>query len=865
MDDISSGSGSPAALGQQSERSAAYQLRYLQVMEEISRVSISAQDVAELLNGVVAITLDTFAADRSWFLSPCDPLAGSWNIPVELTRAEWPGLSGRQSPMPTSAADAAVFSAALAAGAAVQYGGNEETPVPPLLREHFSVQSCLFIALHPKVGSPWLFGLHHCVAGVMHDDDDCLLFGEIAKRVTDSLSSLLTLASLRESEARLRGLIRTIPDMVWLKNQDGIYQACNPAFERYFGASEAQIVGKSDYDFVDIATADAFRRHDRAAMAAGRPLVNEEWVDLAADHRRALLETTKAAIKSASGEVISVFGIARDVTERRRADLREQLRVHTLDLLANGAALTTILDAIVHSVERGNPDSLCSILLLDSEGKHLGLGAAPSLPDFYNAAIDGVAIGMGVGSCGTAAASGSRVVVEDIQQHPYWVPYKELAAKANLASCWSQPIISESGKVLGTFAIYHRQPHAPSAEDIQTIEQAASLAGIAIEKTLAADALRAGEQLWKFALEGARDGVWDWDIPAGKLHNSRRWKEMLGYGEDELGTSLDEWAKRVHPGDLPHAMADLKVALDQANATYTSEYRLQCKDGSWLWVLDRGMVVSRDADGRPLRLIGTISDITRRKQDEEALRQKSEALQRSNTDLEQFAYSVSHDMRQPLRMITGHLQLLERSLRDQLDEDGRENMGFAIDGAKRMDAMIVSLLEYSRVGRKTESKRWVDSRAGLDEALDFLAPAIAERQAAIKVDGDWPQLFASPDELTRLFQNLVGNALKFHDKTQTPQVDIFSAVSQTSEQHCWRVSIRDYGIGIDPAQIDRLFQFFSRLQSRARFEGTGMGLALCRRIVEHHQGRIWVESAGEGQGCTFIVELPITAAQEAPQ
>lgn len=864
MDDITSGAACPPGRDRHNERSAAYQLRYLQVMEDISRVSIAAQDVSELLDGVVAIALDTFAADRSWFLSPCDPQSGSWTIPAELTRAEWPGLSARQRLMPTSAADAAVFSAALAAGAALQYGGNEQ-PVPPLLREHFSVQSCLFIALHPKLGSPWLFGLHHCAAEVMHDDDDCLLFGEIAKRVTDSLSSLLTLASLRESEARLRGLIRTIPDMVWLKSRDGIYQACNPAFERYFGASEAQIIGKSDYDFVDAASADAFRSHDRAAMAAGRPLVNEEWINLAADGRRTLLETTKAAIKSASGEVISVFGIAHDVTERRRAELREQLRVHTLDLLANGAALTTILHSIVQSVERGNPDSLCSILLLDSEGKHLGQGVAPSLPDFYNAAVDGLAIGMGVGSCGTAAASASRVIVEDIQKHPYWTQYKDLAAKAGLASCWSQPIIAESGKVLGTFAIYHRQPHAPSAEDIQTIEQAASLAGIAIEKTLAADALRASEQLWKFALEGARDGVWDWDISAGKLHNSRRWKEMLGYAEDEFGTSLDEWAKRVHPGDLPHAMADLKVALDQANATYTSEYRLQCKDGSWLWVLDRGMVVSRDADGRPLRLIGTITDITRRKQDEEALRQKSEALQRSNTDLEQFAYSVSHDMRQPLRMITGHLQLLERSLRDRLDEDSRENMGFAIDGAKRMDAMIVSLLEYSRVGRKTESKRWVDSRAGLDEALDFLAPAIAERKAVIKVDGDWPQLFASPDELTRLFQNLVGNALKFHDKAQTPRVDIFSVVSQTPEQHCWRVSIRDYGIGIDPAQIDRLFQFFSRLQSRARFEGTGMGLALCRRIVEHHQGRIWVESAGEGQGSTFIVELPITAAQKAPQ
>ncbi len=843
--------------------SSAYQLRYLKVMEEVSRVSIAAQSVAELLDGVVPIILQVFAADRAWFLFPCDPQAPSWSLPAEACVSDWPGLSAQQARVPIEAETADSFRIMLASNAAVQYSVADWHSVPAAVAQQFSVQSGLQIALRPKVGQPWLLGLHHCAAARLHDRDDCLLFTEIAMRVTDSLSSLLTLVSLRESEARLRGLIQTIPDLVWLKDREGVYEACNPAFERFIGASEAELVGKTDYDFVDQAMADSFRQYDRAAMAAERPQVNEEWVTMADSGRPALLETTKTAVRAADGEVISVFGIARDVTERKRAELRERLRVHTLALLANGAELNTILDSIVHSVERSHPEILCSILLLDSDGQHLRMGVAPSLPDFYNAAVDGLAIGVGAGSCGTAAATASRVVVEDIQQHPYWAPYKEIAAQAGLGSCWSQPIIAESGKVLGTFAIYHRQPHAPSPEDIVTIEQSANLAGIAIEKTLAAEALRASEQLWKFALEGARDGVWDWDIAAGKLHNSRRWQEMLGYGEGELSDALDEWSKRVHPDDLARVLADLQVALDVAYASYTSEYRLQRKDGSWLWVLDRGMVVSRGADGRPLRLIGTISDIGRRKQDEAALREKSEALQRSNTDLEQFAYSVSHDMRQPLRMVAGHLQLLERGLHDQLDADNRENLGFALDGAKRMDAMIVSLLEYSRVGRKTESKRWVDGRAALDEALDFLAPAVADSQATIKVDGVWPPLFASPDELTRLFQNLIGNAIKFHDKGCVPVVDVVSQRDESVAPPLWRVLVRDHGIGIEPTQINRLFQFFSRLQSRSRFEGTGMGLALCRRIVEHHQGTIWVESAGEGQGSTFIFEIPIVAAPTA--
>lgn len=255
--------------------------------------------------------------------------------------------------------------------------------------------------------------------------------------------------------------------------------------------------------------------------------------------------------------------------------------------------------------------------------------------------------------------------------------------------------------------------------------------------------------------------------------------------------------------------------------------------------------------------MGIIRDISGRKKTELSLQEKTQELLRSNADLERFAYSVSHDIRQPLRAVAGHLQLLQMGLQEKLDDESRENLAFALAGAKRMDSMIVSLLEYSRVGRKTDAKQWIQSRAALDEALGFLAPAIQQAKAEIKVSGEWPQVFASPDELLRLFQNLIGNAVHYHEPDQAPCIEIDSVVKEGN----WRVSVRDYGIGIDPRQIDRLFQFFSRLQLRERFEGTGMGLALCRRIVEHHAGRIWVESEGEGKGSTFIFEMPPGAGE----
>jgi PAS domain S-box-containing protein len=256
--------------------------------------------------------------------------------------------------------------------------------------------------------------------------------------------------------------------------------------------------------------------------------------------------------------------------------------------------------------------------------------------------------------------------------------------------------------------------------------------------------------------------------------------------------------------------------------------------------------------------MGIIRDITERKKNEESLKEKTQALLRSNADLERFAYSVSHDMRQPLRAVTGHLQLLQMGLKDKLDEDNRENLGFALEGAKRMDSMIVSLLEYSRIGRKTDAKQWMESREALDEALGFLEPAIMQAHAVVGVSGEWPRVIASRDELLRLFQNLIGNAVHYHAPGQTPRIEIDSAEVDGK----WRVSVCDNGIGIDPRQIDNLFQFFSRLQLREKFEGTGMGLALCRRIVEHHDGRIWAESEGEGHGSKFIFELPLPAPEQ---
>jgi len=380
------------------------------------------------------------------------------------------------------------------------------------------------------------------------------------------------------------------------------------------------------------------------------------------------------------------------------------------------------------------------------------------------------------------------------------------------------------------------------------------------ERKQAEQALLQQSQSLANILWGTGVGTWEWNVQTGQTRFNERWADMIGYTLAELAPiSIDTWTQHAHPDDLPASAAALAQHFSGASEAYKCESRMRHRDGHWIWVLDRGKLVSRSADGAPEWMAGTHWEITERKQAEQALLQQTEALARSNAELEQFAYVASHDLRQPLRMINSYLQLIVRSLDQQLDDDTREMMGFATDGAQRMDQMLVSLLEYSRVGRRGEPLTLLDSQEAVQEALHFLAPAIAEAQASVQLSGDWPQVLASRDEFTRLWQNLIDNAVKYRTPGLAPQV----RVSVHAVPEGWRFCVADNGIGIDPGQFGRLFKVFQRLHARDQYEGSGIGLAVARKIVERHGGRIWVESAGAGQGSRFCFDLPV-APQPSP-
>jgi len=243
-------------------------------------------------------------------------------------------------------------------------------------------------------------------------------------------------------------------------------------------------------------------------------------------------------------------------------------------------------------------------------------------------------------------------------------------------------------------------------------------------------------------------------------------------------------------------------------------------------------------------------EVAERAAAEQALREKTDALGRSNAELEQFAYVASHDLQEPLRMVSSYVQLFEKRYAGQVDPQAKKYIDYAVEGAKRMQALIGGLLEFSRVGRVDEPFGPVDTGAALDQALLNLRSAIDESHAAV-TRGPLPTVTGNSGRLAQVFQNLIGNAIKFRRPDQAPSIHV-SALPRAKD---WLLAVRDNGIGIDPQYVDRIFVIFQRLHTRAEYPGTGIGLSICKKVIERHGGRIWVESQ-PGAGTTFLFTLP---------
>jgi PAS domain S-box-containing protein len=326
-----------------------------------------------------------------------------------------------------------------------------------------------------------------------------------------------------------------------------------------------------------------------------------------------------------------------------------------------------------------------------------------------------------------------------------------------------------------------------------------------------------------------------------KLFNDA-WEEQLGYSREELATR--PYMELVHPDDREDTLAEIARL---AEGERVSEYvcRILHKDGSV-----RQFAWSGAPGGEAFYIVGR--DVTDRTAIDEELASRADRLQRTNAELQDFAYTASHDLNEPLRTITSYLGLLERRAAGSLDSQGRELLRHATDGARRMRALIDDLLQYSRVANEPARREPVDLSVVLAEVVDGLGPAIEEAGARIETSA-MPTLEAERSQMAQLLQNLVANAIKFRG-SRTPLVRIDARQGPGT----WVLTVSDNGIGIAEGDRERVFTMFTRLHDHERYAGTGIGLAICRRIAERHGGRIWVEST-QGEGSVFYVLIPAPA------
>jgi PAS domain S-box-containing protein len=320
---------------------------------------------------------------------------------------------------------------------------------------------------------------------------------------------------------------------------------------------------------------------------------------------------------------------------------------------------------------------------------------------------------------------------------------------------------------------------------------------------------------------------------------SPQYEAMLGYPAEDGEYHHDRWLEIIHPEDRERVLAE-DARTDESLEPYKAEYRILARDGRVVWVRDEAVVV-RDEEDRPLFWQGIKFDVTEQKHIEEELR-------RSNAELEQFAYVASHDLQEPLRMVSSYTQLLARRYKDKLDSDADEFINYAVDGANRMQTLINDLLTYSRAG--TRGKGLVPTDAGtiFDAACANLLGAIEESGAKVTSD-ELPVVLGDHSQLVQLFQNLIGNAIKFRGEEP---VRVHVGTERRDGE--WLFSVRDNGIGIEPQYAERIFVIFQRLHGKGEYPGTGIGLAVCKKIVERHGGRIWVESE-PGEGSAFYFTL----------
>jgi two-component system cell cycle sensor histidine kinase/response regulator CckA len=553
-------------------------------------------------------------------------------------------------------------------------------------------------------------------------------------------------------------------------------------------------------------------------------------------------------------------GRARAANPQGSPEALSRLDETVLAMIMARAPLRRILDALCSEIENQHSGLLCSVLLLDADGVTLRSAAAPSLPQGYCQAIDGTRTGPGFGSCGTAAYRKQPVVVSDIASDPLWAEYRHLALPYGLRACWSTPIATQDGTILGTFAVYYREPRSPDTQHLQVITHATHLAGVAIEHDRAKLELRAAEDRYRTLVERLPAITYIAELgAAGPWHYvSPQIESILGFSPAEWLADPASWMNRVHKDDRHLALAAEK-RFEETRELFQAEYRMFARDGRVLWFRDEAVMLHQ-MDGRPLLMQGVLYDITGHKRLEDQLRhsQKMEAVG-------QLAGGVAHDFNNLLMLIQAHNERLRG--RFAPGEPGHQD-SLEIDGAvARAGSLIQQLLAF---GRKQVLQTIVlDLNSVVTEVAKMLGRVIANHiELKVLLAPELGRVKADPGQIEQIILNLAVNARDAMPQggqliLETRNVEVNEARARNRDNvpagKYVMLSVTDTGIGMDGETQAHMFEPFFTTKEPGK--GTGLGLATVYGVVQQMDGAIWVHSE-PGHGTRFEIYLPCVESGE---
>ncbi|MEP6877951.1 MAG: PAS domain S-box protein [Nitrosospira sp.] len=602
--------------------------------------------------------------------------------------------------------------------------------------------------------------------------------------------------ALHESEARFRALVEASAQIVWTTDPAGTVIEDSLSWRTFTGQSYEQWKGSGWLDCIHPDDRTRTAAWWRKVVARREPFSSEyrlwhvkgEWRWTA---------VRAVPLEAADGQITGWVGMNIDITERKNAEM-ERDRANTL--------LTAILDS--------SPDIISA---KDPEGRYLALNEAAAqiigrpvaeLVGRTDCEVTSPEIAEPIMAVDREVMRTGRVVSAGEQ-------YPDPSGRMHFFQSVKAPLRDETGKPVGIVVV---------SRDVTRQRQAE-------------EALRKSEEEFRMLADNISQLAWMANESGRIFWYNQRWY-------DYTGTTLEAmqrwgWQTVHHPKHLARVAEHLSHCVETGEI-WEDTFPLRGKDGAYRWFLSRALPI-RNAENRIVRWFGTNTDITTHLQTEQELR-------RANADLEQFAYSASHDLQEPLRSVSIYSELLVKRHADKLDGEARDFLEYLKGGASRMEMLVRDLLAYTQVSRLETPLEKTDANVALKAVLSNLANAINASDAQITSDA-LPAVQVHSIHLQQIFQNIIGNALKYRGR-ERPLV--YLAAKQQNGH--WQFSVRDNGIGIDPEYKERIFGLFKRLHTSDEFPGTGVGLAICQRLVERYHGRIWVESR-PGEGSTFYFTL----------